>query len=501
VVGRAGRERRVLNVADVTQPLWAEVHLAYIPDVRAELAVPLLEGGQLRGVLNVESTEVGHFTARDEELLLAFANQAVIALQNAERYEEAQSQRARAEREARRVSLLYDASRQLTAATDEQQAYAVVAQAAYAHFGARVIIRRWSEARELLEPVYELGGKLEYSALAVGLQQSLNGLAARERRTINIDDSQNPPPGVPPFQLTDPDDRSVLVTPIALDAQNLYGTLGMSHRQTYYFHNSDLQLIEGLAQQLAIALQRLETTATEARLEEEKRIREAELMTHLGQNIAELTHDLGNDLGPIKTLLSQIRRELTAQQVVPPSVYDKLDNISEDVGRVLERSKLLKRELREMAQESRRAPAPQLVAELVLRALQIARVPRRIKVSNETATLELRTLCDAEEVLSILRCLITNAAEVMVKSGMLTLRARERGAMVLIEIEDTGPGIPRNLQRRIFDLGYSTKKSSGFGLWSARRNALLNGGDLQVLSEPGQGATFILCLPQAVGPS
>ena len=61
---------------------------------------------------------------------------------------------------------------------------------------------------------------------------------------------------------------------------------------------------------------------------------------------------------------------------------------------------------------------------------------------------------------------------------------------------DNGVGIPPEHQSLIFSLFYSTKGSFGFGLWSARRYALANGGDLAVSSEPGRTA-FTLTLPRA----
>jgi signal transduction histidine kinase len=62
-------------------------------------------------------------------------------------------------------------------------------------------------------------------------------------------------------------------------------------------------------------------------------------------------------------------------------------------------------------------------------------------------------------------------------------------------VTDNGPGISWANQRKIFKLFFSTKNSSGFGLWSALRYARANGGELTMKSEPGKGATFILTLP------
>ena len=101
------------------------------------------------------------------------------------------------------------------------------------------------------------------------------------------------------------------------------------------------------------------------------------------------------------------------------------------------------------------------------------------------------------EVADILRNLYANAIEAMPKGGTITWRARNVGTMVEIQISDTGVGITKRNVARIFDLFYSSKGSSGFGLWSAQQYALGNDGNLTVTSHAGKGTTFTLTLPRA----
>src|SRR5262249_35255695 len=94
-----------------------------------------------------------------------------------------------------------------------------------------------------------------------------------------------------------------------------------------------------------------------------------------------------------------------------------------------------------------------------------------------------------DQVSDILRNLFVNAVQAMPEGGMVTLRARNAGRYVELQVEDTGIGIKPGDVSKIFNLFYSTKGSFGFGLWSARRNALANGGDLRVESLPGHRTT------------
>ncbi|MBA2389001.1 MAG: cyclic nucleotide-binding domain-containing protein [Geodermatophilaceae bacterium] len=85
--------------------------------------------------------------------------------------------------------------------------------------------------------------------------------------------------------------------------------------------------------------------------------------------------------------------------------------------------------------------------------------------------------------------LIHNAIDAMAGEGVLTLRTRPDSAGVLVEICDTGPGVPEELRRQIFEPFFTTKgvgEGTGLGLDVSRRIVVdRHGGDLQVRSEPG----------------
>jgi signal transduction histidine kinase len=95
--------------------------------------------------------------------------------------------------------------------------------------------------------------------------------------------------------------------------------------------------------------------------------------------------------------------------------------------------------------------------------------------------------------------LIVNALEAMPTGGRLHMRAREAGSCVLIEFEDTGPGIPRGIRDRLFEPFVTSGKQDGLGLGLAlaRQTILNHGGDLW--AEPSVGARFVIRLPQHQG--
>ncbi len=96
--------------------------------------------------------------------------------------------------------------------------------------------------------------------------------------------------------------------------------------------------------------------------------------------------------------------------------------------------------------------------------------------------------------------LIDNARDAMNGSGTLTLRTRRDGNCAVVEVEDTGPGIPPEIRKRIFEPFFTTKPmghGTGLGLDVSFRVVVnRHHGDLRVASEPGR-TVFTVVLPMA----
>ena len=116
----------------------------------------------------------------------------------------------------------------------------------------------------------------------------------------------------------------------------------------------------------------------------------------------------------------------------------------------------------------------------------------------------LQIQADPLQLKQVLINLLKNAAECLDHQGSICLRAKrgtarlggEETEAALIEVEDTGPGIPHDIQKRIFDPFFSTKgDGTGLGLAIAARIIDKHGGNLEFDTEPGKGTTFRIVLP------
>lgn len=125
-----------------------------------------------------------------------------------------------------------------------------------------------------------------------------------------------------------------------------------------------------------------------------------------------------------------------------------------------------------------------------------------LDLSSAPASIE----SDFDKVRRILVSLAENAVK-FTENGQITLSSSEESGMARFDVRDTGPGIPRDSHRRIFEPfaqlepGLTRRHGgTGLGLFIAQRLAGLLGGCVQVISEPGQGSTFTLLIPTQLAP-
>jgi signal transduction histidine kinase/DNA-binding response OmpR family regulator len=119
---------------------------------------------------------------------------------------------------------------------------------------------------------------------------------------------------------------------------------------------------------------------------------------------------------------------------------------------------------------------------------------------------ELNVRADATRFKQVLMNLIGNAIKFTPEGGKIELGCRPLGQVVRVEVRDSGPGIPLEEQKRIFEAFHRLQQSeksvegTGLGLAITRRLVELHGGHLDLESQPGLGSCFYFTLPSAVAP-
>jgi signal transduction histidine kinase len=125
---------------------------------------------------------------------------------------------------------------------------------------------------------------------------------------------------------------------------------------------------------------------------------------------------------------------------------------------------------------------------------------RGVDMDMEVAPSLPPVLADPDQVRQVLVNLVVNALEALNGEGRLRLRARQDGDRVVVEVADSGPGLPGVAPDELLDPFLSAReRGAGLGLAIARRLVQAQGGELSAGSAPEGGALFTFTLPLAPG--
>ena len=135
-------------------------------------------------------------------------------------------------------------------------------------------------------------------------------------------------------------------------------------------------------------------------------------------------------------------------------------------------------------------------------ALERVSLPATVKVQRSGLRNLPRVLAGERQLEMVFYNLIDNALTAMKGAGELRFSGTWQGDEVIITVADSGPGVPPEIQPHIFDfspkpitVNRPQSQRLGFGLWWVKTLIDRFDGRLLLTSEPGQGATFQICLP------
>jgi two-component system sensor histidine kinase HydH len=114
---------------------------------------------------------------------------------------------------------------------------------------------------------------------------------------------------------------------------------------------------------------------------------------------------------------------------------------------------------------------------------------------------KLHVYIDRNRLRQITLNLLNNAREAIGTGGRIEISIERQDKSIVVEVNDTGPGVPKGERQRIFDPFYSTKQlGTGLGLPLVRRFVEEAGGSIEYVERPQGGACFRLTLREAIPP-
>ncbi|HZS26284.1 MAG TPA: ATP-binding protein [Candidatus Angelobacter sp.] len=223
--------------------------------------------------------------------------------------------------------------------------------------------------------------------------------------------------------------------------------------------------------------------------------RRAERLAALGQLSAGLAHEIRNPLGVIKGSAEILTQKLQGADPLAKElggyIYTEVNRVSALVSRFLD-----------FARPSQLALAPTDLAGLVERCITTVSdhgACKAVKVHREFAPGLPRVMLDQDLCEQVFTNLLMNACEAMgEQGGELKIRVQRTSdkSGVMVEIEDSGPGVPPELKEQIFNPFVTTKKTGvGLGLAIVSKIVDAHGGSVKLSNPPHQGACFRVTFP------
>ncbi len=466
--GRIAAEKRPVILDDVDHahvlnPILRE------KGIKSMLGVPLVVEGEVRGVLHVGSLHLRDFRKDDVELLQLVADRAALAIEHARLFEAERAARERIEH--------------VQAVTDAALAHLEVSELLNVLLPRiRDILRTDTCAVLLLdEETNELVARAalgieEEVGVRIPVGAGFAGRVADEARPMVIDVDEYPVynPILREKQL-----KSMVGVPLLVRGESL-GVLHVGTLTPRIFTHDEVELLQLVAERVAIAIERAQLHEELIQLDQLK-LNFVAIASH------ELRTPATSVYGVLKTLFERgpalnegLRHELLRVGV---EQGERLRSLLEEL---LDLSRL---DARAITVEPRPVVLKSALAEVVHGAL----------ASSDAVDLDIPDDLAAVVDPLVLERVISNLVANAVRYGAPPIRivAQQRDRHLRVAVEDAGPGVPKDLEGRIFDrfARGGGESGHGLGLAIARAYAQAHGGDLIYDARPS-GARFELLIPQ-----
>jgi phosphoserine phosphatase RsbU/P len=242
VTGRAAQLREAVLVDDVTKEGG---YIAAIPNVRSELAIPLITKNRVIGVIDLEAREPGYFTEDHRRLLTLIASRMAVGIENAQLY-------TRSTRQARTLLLLNEIARELTSILNLDQLLKRIGELLsrlidFQMFSILLLDARGEKLEHRFSLRFQENIHLKHD---ITLGNGIVGHAAQNKEAVLVPDVSKDSR----YVKVNPETRSELAVPLVYK-DNVIGVLDLEHTKKNFFTDDHRRTVTTLAAQVAIAVE------------------------------------------------------------------------------------------------------------------------------------------------------------------------------------------------------------------------------------------------------
>ena len=216
-----------------------------------------------------------------------------------------------------------------------------------------------------------------------------------------------------------------------------------------------------------------------------------EKLAAVGQLAGSVAHDLRSPMGAIRNAVHYLKRRLVGSELAQsePRIGQFMGIIDEEI----QHSNQILTDLLSFARVATPSFFPTHLPEVITSALSSVEVPENIQIIKRFDPDLQEVVADGEQLYRVFMNLTMNAQDAMPNGGELTISTRKVVGFAEVVFSDTGMGISDEEMEKIFEPLFTTKsKGTGLGLAICQQIVSKHSGTISVMSEPDQGATFVV---------
>lgn len=470
----------------------------HLPQTRSEMALPLISRGRVVGAMTIQSARPAAFSAEDITVLQTMADQLANAIENARLYVETS-------RRAEELAALNAVAVRLGQSLDLQEILDVATEEVTHIFGVEAsAISLVSKEQAELVLCAQRGLHYSHLGMHIPLGKGMSGEVVRSGQVLVAGDvAQDPRLAVSGFAREQI--QAMALVPMHSRGR-VVGVLSAMSHSPRDFPAKELGLGQAIANQVAAAVEnaQLFQAVKEHVADLEKayaRLQELDQMKD--EMIQNVSHEMRTPLtfvkGYVELMMDGHLGPLTeTQQQSIDIVYRKTEQLTRLVGDIIT--------LQTVTPETLKLEVVDLgpLAQVAVDGCRLVAANSGVLLELDVAAGLSPALVDPSRIAQVFDNLLANAIKFSPDGGVIAIQVREEDKWLQVTISDTGIGIPKDKQGRIFDRFYQVDGSAqrrfggaGLGLAIVKLIVEAHGGQVWVQSDLGRGSTFYLTLPKA----
>ncbi|MGN6386464.1 MAG: GAF domain-containing protein [Verrucomicrobiota bacterium] len=485
ITGWVAKTGKAVRIGDVNQD---PRYIMLEREIRSELAVPLEVGGELRGVINVDSARTDAFTADDEQLLRDLSLQAAQVIQNTWLYEQIRHK-------ARLFESLISVSQTINSTLNLDEALRVITrEACQLMRGKLCSLMMLDSSGNFLELRASYGASDAYiNKPRLDLDESLLGAVIRRKKPLQIENVQISS-RYQHIEIARQEGLVSLLSVPLLFSARIIGTLNVYTPEQHVFSNEEIRILAALAELSGIAIAK--ASLYERIVDIEEQLRQNEKLSAIGLLAAEVAHEIRNPLTVIKMLFHSLDLKFAdddARARDMEVIHERMDHLNKIVQQILQ----FARNADPTLQPTKINSVIEDLALLVRHKLSNQKIEFTLELAPELPEIP----ADSAQLSQALLNLVLNAVEAMPVGGRLKLKTSlhlsSKREQIQIEVSDSGRGLTPEQQKLAFRnlLNSTHKGGTGLGLAIVGKIIQSHQGEITAQSRPGAGTTIRIRLP------